>query len=278
MLIHARRNMLLVSGLAVIMAVVLVGYVGSAVINQDDARVGAFDPGLRPSAGHLLGTDRQARDVLAVLILSIPNTVKVGLLAGAVGLGIGIVLGLAAGYFGGLVDLVIRTIADVVFTIPGIAIMIIVATNIRTMSVEMMALIVASLSWMYPTRAIRAQTLSLRERLYVEVARLNGESGMELVVKQMLPNLLPYIAAGFVASVSGAILATIGLEALGLGPQGEFTLGMMIYWARFYGAILRGMWWWWSPPIAVIVVIFIGLLLASAGLDRIANPRLQRSK
>lgn len=273
-----RQNALLVSGLAVIVAVVLLGYAGSAIINQDNARVAAFDPGLKPSGDHLLGTDRQGRDVLAALIMSIPNTVKVGLLAGAVGLGIGVVLGLAAGYFGGLVDLTIRTVADVVFTIPGIAIMIIVATNIRTMTVEMMALIVASLAWMYPTRAIRAQALSLRERLYISVARLNGQNGMELVVKQMLPNLLPYIAAGFVGSVSGAILATIGLEALGLGPQGDFTLGMMIYWSRFYGAILRGMWWWWSPPIVVIVIIFTGLLLASMGLDRIANPRLQRAK
>ena len=94
----------------------------------------------------------------------------------------------------------------------------------------------------------------------------------------MLPNLLPYIAASFVTAVSQAILATIGLEALGLGPQNELTLGMMIYWAQYYGAILRGLWWWWSRPIAVIVIIFVGLLLTSAGMDELVNTRLRRSR
>ena len=104
------------------------------------------------------------------------------------------------------------------------------------------------LSWMYPTRTMRAQTLSMRERPYIDVARLNGIGGLRLVLSEVLPNLLPYIAASFVTAVSSAMLATIGLEALGLGPQNELTLGMMIYWAQFYGAILRGMWWWWTPP------------------------------
>ena len=214
---------------------------------------------------------------MTVVILATPNTIKVGLMAGAVGLAIGIVLGLASGYFGGIVDTIVRIASDVVITIPGIAIMVIVAVNVRTMSTEMMALIVASLAWMWPTRAIRAQALTLRERGYVEVAKLNGVGGLELVLKEIFPNLLPYVMAGFVGATSGAILATIGLEALGLGPQHEFTLGMMVYWGRFYGAILRGMWWWWAPPIGLIVLIFIGLLFTSFGLDQIANPRTRRA-
>ena len=72
------------------------------------------------------------------------------------------------------------------------------------------------------------------------------------------------------------ILATIGLEALGLGPQNQPTLGMIIYWALYYTAVLRGLWWWWAPPIIVIVLTFMGLFLVSAGLDQIANPRLRR--
>ena len=117
----------------------------------------------------------------------------------------------------------------------------------------------------------------MRERGYVQVARLNGVGDLELILKEVLPNLLPYIAASFVATVSWAILATIGLEALGLGPQNEYTLGMMIYWAQFYGAILRGFWWWWAPPIVMIVLIFVGLFFTSAGLDQLVNTRLRRA-
>jgi peptide/nickel transport system permease protein len=101
-------------------------------------------------------------------------------------------------------------------------------------------------------------------------------SGLELVIKEILPNLLPYIAAGFAMSVSGAILASIGLEAMGLGPQNEYTLGMTIYWARFYNALLRGMWWWWAPPVVLIVLIFSGLLFVATGLDQLVNVRLRR--
>ena len=100
---------------------------------------------------------------------------------------------------------------------------------------------------------------------------------MEIVVRELLPNLLPYLAASFVAAVASAVLASIGLEALGLGPQNEPTLGMTIYWCIYYASLLRGMWWWWVPPVAVIVLIFIGLFLVSMGLDRVANPRLQKA-
>ena len=109
---------------------------------------------------------------------------------------------------------------------------------------EIMALVVASLAWMWPTRTIRAQVLSLRERAYVQMAKLNGMSSLEIIWKELFPNLLPYLAANFAGAVSWAVLATIGLEALGLGPQNEPTVGMTIYWAISFSALIRGMWWW----------------------------------
>ena len=208
-------------------------------------------------------------------MLATPQTLKIGFFAGVIGLGIGAVLGLLAGYFRGWVDTLIRTFADVIMTIPGIAVLVLVATNVRSMSVVLMAVIVAGLAWMYPTRTIRAQTLSMRERPYIDIARLNGIGGLELVFTEIFPNLLPYIAASFVTAVSSAILATIGLEALGLGPQNELTLGMMIFWAQYYGAIMRGIWWWWSPPVIMMALIFIGLLMTSTGMDRLVNKRLR---
>ncbi len=144
-------------------------------------------------------------------------------------------------------------------------------------SVNTMALVIASLAWRQPTRIIRAQVLTMRERAYVQVARRSGMNTLEIIGRELLPNLFPFLAASFVGAVFGAILFSIGLEALGLGPQNQPTLGMTIYWSLRFGALLRGMWWWWMPPIVVLVVLFFGLLLLTIGLDEIANPRLRRT-
>ena len=271
-----RGNPFLIIGLLIIIAILVFAYLGPLLTDPERAEVATFKPKQRPSREHLLGTDTQGRDVLATLTFATPQTLNIGLIAGAVGIGIGVVLGLISGYLGGTVDTIIRVSTDVFITIPAIAILVVVATNVRSVNVAIMAMIIAMLAWRLPTRTIRAQTLSVRERAYVQVAKLNGVGNLELIVKEVLPNLLPYIAASFVATVSWAILATVGLEALGLGPQNEYTLGMMIYWAQFYGAILRGFWWWWAPPIVVIVLIFVGLFFTSAGLDQIVNTRLRR--
>ena len=272
--IDVYRNKSLFFGLLILGIILLVAVVGPIFVDAAATKVGATIPRMRPSAEHWFGTDGQGRDVFAVMIHAMPQTLRIGITAGLISLTVGVVLGLIAGFVGGLVDTIIRLASDVMMTIPGIAILVLVAANVRVMTVDLMALIVASLSWMVATRTIRAQTLSLRERGYVQIARLNGTSGLKLIFVEVLPNLLPYIAASFVITVSTAMLSTVGLEALGLGPQNELTLGMTIYWAQFYGAILRGLWWWWAPPIAIIVCIFIGLLLTSAGMDAFVNKRL----
>jgi len=267
----------LTAGLAIILLIAVFALAGPLLVDARGARVGAFRPSTPPAADHALGTDTQGRDVLVALTLATPQTIRIALIAGVIGLGIGTILGLLAGYFGGATDTVIRTLSDTLITIPGILVLVLVAANLRTISVELMGVIVACLAWMYPTRAIRSQTLTLRERAYIQVARLNGVGGLELVLREVLPNLFPYIAASFVGAVSGAVLATIGLEVLGLGPQNSITLGMMIYWGQFYGAVLRGMWWWWGPPLVLIVMIFVGLLLTSVGMDSLIDARLRRS-
>lgn len=271
----ALRQPMLVAGLMLLGAVVLFALLGPLLHDTALAGIGTNRPRRPPGGDNPLGTDAQGRDILAALILATPQTLKIGLFAGIIGLGAGVLLGLVAGYFRGVADAIIRTAADVMMTIPGIAVLVLVATNVRTMSVALMAIIVAGLAWMYPTRTIRAQTLSMRERPYVDIARINGIGGVRLVLTEILPNLLPYIAASFVTAVSSAMLATIGLEALGLGPQNDLTLGMMIYWAQYYGAILRNIWWWWVPPVVMLATIFIGLLMTSAGMDRIVNARLR---
>jgi peptide/nickel transport system permease protein len=268
-------NLNLVIGLLLLLFLILYAVVGTMIVDESRANIGAFLPKLSPNPENILGTDTQGRDVFVMLTHATPNTLMIGLIAGFVGIFIGSILGILAGYFRGAVDTCIRVMTDVFITIPGIAILVVVATNLRMMSVGLIALIVASLAWRFPARSIRSQALSLRERTYVEVARLNGMREIEIVLKEVLPNLLPYIAASFVSTVSASILSTIGLEALGLGPQNEYTLGMMLYWAKYYGAILRGFWWWWLPPIVVIVLIFVSLLFISAGMDQIVNTKLR---
>ena len=274
----ARRHPQLSAGLAVVLLVVAFGPVGSLFVDTDLARVGSAEPDTSPSVEHPLGTDAAGRDLLAVMVAGTPLTLRIGFIAGAVGLGLGIVLGFIAGYFGGLVDTLIRGAADVLLTIPGLLFLVVLATSLHTtVTVDMMAIVVASLAWMLPTRTIRSQVLSMRERGYVQVARLSGMGDLEIIARELLPNLLPYLAASFVSAVGAAVLASIGLEALGLGPQNEPTLGMTIYWALYYTSLLRGIWWWWAPPMVMIVLIFVGLFLISMGLDRIANPRLWRT-
>ena len=214
--------------------------------------------------------------MLAVLVAGVPLTLRVGFIAGTVGVLIGILLGFISGYQGGAIDMVIRMVVDTLLTVPGLLVLIIIANSIRgVIDINLMALVVASLAWMHPTRTIRAQVLSIRERGYVNMARLSGMGGFEIILRELIPNLLPYLAASFVGAVAGAVLASIGLEALGLGPQNEPTIGMTIYWSISFNALLRGMWWWWAPPIVIIVVLFTGLFLISSGLDSIANPRRQ---
>jgi peptide/nickel transport system permease protein len=106
---------------------------------------------------------------------------------------------------------------------------------------------------------------------------LSGLSGPEIILTELLPNLLPYLAAMLVNAVSNAILASIGLEVLGLGPIDSPTLGMTLYWVNYNAALINGWWWWWLAPIGIILLVFLGLFFLTVGLDELANPRLRRA-
>jgi peptide/nickel transport system permease protein len=271
------RYRLLIAGAALVLLVTLFGLVGQLLVDKERSEVGAGRPAKPPSAEHWLGTDQQGRDVLADLIYGTPTSLEIGVIAGVLGVTIGALMGLIAGYAGGIVDEVIRIVVDILLTIPSLMILIIVASMLGTVSVEAMALIIAALAWMWPARAIRAQVLTIRERMYVQLARFNGASNLKIILGELLPNLMPYLAANLVGAISGAILASVGLSTLGLGPITRPSLGLTFYWAITYGALIRQMWWWFLPPIVIIVILFLGLFLMSQGLDQIANPRL-RSK
>ncbi len=144
------------------------------------------------------------------------------------------------------------------------------------MTIDSMALVVALLAWMWPTRTIRAQVLSLRQRTFVRVAQLSGQGDFEIIFRELMPNLLPLLGAMLVNAVLIAVFTTIGLEALGLGAMRAPTLGMTIYWGIQLSALVRGMWWWILIPVVIIVILFVGLFQLAIGLDELANPRLRR--
>jgi peptide/nickel transport system permease protein len=277
-------NNKLVIGAGMLLGIVLVGLVGPFFWDITLARAASSPLNLPPAwveGGtweHPLGTENSGRDMLALVITGAPSSLRVGFIAAGIGMVVGILLGFTAGFLGGWVDAVIRTLADAALTIPALAVLIVIAAYIRTISVDNMALLLALFAWPGPTRLLRAQVLTLRERGYVRMARLSGSSTFDIMFKEMMPNMLPYLAASLVGNVSAAILAATSLEALGLGPTRIPTLGMTIFYAIRGAAILRDMWWWWGLPILVLVIIFISLFLIAIGLDEVANPRLRGAK
>ena len=225
---------------------------------------------------HPLGTDNSGRDMLAVLIVGTPRTMSIGVLAAGAGMFIGILLGFSSGFIGGKWDDFVRILSDSTITIPALAVLIVIQSLFRV-DIYTMAILIALFSWSGPTRYIRAQVLTMRESGYVKMARLSGVPTSDIMFKEMMPNLVPYVVASFIGNTAGAILYAIGLQVLGLGSTRLPTLGITIYYAIEAAALLRDMWWWWGLPTLVLALIFIGLLLINLGLDEICNPRLRKS-
>jgi peptide/nickel transport system permease protein len=277
-------NPKLILGLVLVLSVALSGIVGGLFWDLRLARVGTSPQDLPPAwvkggdPAHPLGTENSGRDMLAVLLNGGPSSLRIGLIAATAGLVIGVVLGCVSGFLGGTVDRVILTLSDAWLTIPSLAVLIVISAFVRQIDRDTMAVLVALFAWAGPTRLIRAQVLTLRERGYIRMARLSGANTADVIFREMLPNMLPYLAASFTGNVSGAILASTGLEALGLGPTRIPTLGMTIYYANQASAVIRGMWWWWGFPLVVLAIIFQGLFLIATGLDEVANPRLRQFK
>ena len=274
-LAYLGTNPKMIAGLAILALLLLIGIIGPLFIDIRLAEPISVRTNQPPSAEHWLGTDSGGRELLAVIIAGTPQTLRMGVLAGVIGTAIGVMLGLFSGYFGGWWDRIISTVTDTMLTIPPLAILLVVASSVRAVNVEMMALIIAALSWMHATRVIRAQVLALRELGYVQMARLSGLGNFSIIFREIFPNVIPIAFASLVGATSGAILSGMGLEVLGLGPQNTPTLGMTVYWALLYAAFSRGMWWWWGPPVIILALLFIALFLIASALDDFANPRLR---
>jgi len=274
---YMRRNPELIVGFCFLAALLLFVVIGHFVVDPEKARPLSARPLQPPSPGLPLGSDKQGRNLLAVMVVGTPQTLQIGIFAGLIGVTIGTVLALASAFYGGIPDAFIRGLVDVGLTIPGLMVLITLAMNVRGgLSIPQMVLVVAALAWLFPARVIRAQVLTNRERAYIHVARLSGMSGPAILVKELLPNLMPYIVASLVGAISAAVLASVGLEVLGLGSFDSVTIGMTLYWVIYNAAVINSWWWWWIPPIVIIIILFTGLFLMAVGLDEFANPRVRR--
>lgn len=277
---YVRRNPSLGWGLGILLFLLLFSLIGRNFINPEDAYALSVPPDLPPSREHPFGTDSQGKDLLACIILGTSMTLEIGAIAGAIGLGVGTLLGFISGFYGGTVDSIITTVVDVVLTLPSFLILILIASSLADpakMSSVQMGLVVSLTSWAYPARAIRAQVLSMRQRPFIMMARLSAMSGPEIIIKELMPNLMPYLATSLAQAVYGGVMASLGLQGLGIGDRRQPFLGMIIWWVQYYSAFLRGMWWWILEPVIVIVLLLTSLSLISFGLDEIANPRVRRT-
>lgn len=257
-------------GFLFVLVLVLFGSVGQFFVDPRAIRMGASSFSTPPSAEHLLGTDALGRDLLTLLILATPTTLGFGIIIAVIATSIGTFLGLVTGYFRSPLEIVVRTLIDIMIAIPALLILVSIASFLPS-SNTLIAVILAIFAWPFTARAVRAQVLTLRERAFVKLSKLSNRSDFEIIFFDMLPNITPFVAAGFVSTVSNAILAAVGLQLLGIGPIDEPSIGLVLQEAFFASAVFRELWWWWIPPMVMLSMLFIGLFLISLSLDRIAN-------
>ena len=228
-----------------------------------------------PSSAHWLGTTLTGQDIFSQLIAGTRVSILWGFATGLFVTVVSVVVGLVAGYMGGLVDDILTLLINIFLVLPGFPLAVVMAAYVPMKGPLTVALVIAITSWAYQARVLRAQTLSMRNRDFVESARSNGESVLRIIFFEIFPNEIAIVAAGFVGTAIYVILAAAGLEFLGLGDVTVIDWGTMFYWAQNSGALLQGAWWWFAPPGLCIALLGTGFALINFGIDEIADPRLR---
>jgi peptide/nickel transport system permease protein len=228
------------------------------------------------SPGHLLGTDNEGKDVLIQMIDGGRAVIFIGFFAAAISTVIAIILGSLAAYLGGAFDSAVVTLADVVLTIPQIVLLAVLGSFVKLDSPVVLALLVGGLSWPVLTRAVRSQVLSLKEREFVEAARLLDLGTARVVFVEILPNMASFILMNFMIGVTNAIYQLVGLYLLGLAPLTGSNWGIMLNRAWIAGAIFNDASLpFILSPVVAIVLLLLGLVMMTRSLEEILNPRLR---
>lgn len=226
-----------------------------------------------------LGTDNFGRDVLKELLAATGVSLRIGLIAGLIATFLGLTLGLIAGYVGGIVDDIIMFVANLFTVIPGFVLLILISYSLGQdqRGAMVVATVIGCTSWIWTTRSVRSQVLSLRNRDHVNLSRLSGHSLPRILVTDILPYIASYVVMALILQICSGILAEAQLSMLGLGPKTTETptLGLMMFWGMTYLAHLNGAWWAYFPVIVMIALVSFSLNLMNTGLDQVFNPQLR---
>ncbi|MFB0504163.1 MAG: ABC transporter permease [Candidatus Bathyarchaeia archaeon] len=265
-------------GFSVTLVFVLMATIGPIVLPLEFTSFNlekAYSP---PSFEHPLGCDYFGRDVLRMIIAGSREVLMVGILAALLTTAIALIIGLTAGFMSGVVDATLMTIADIVLTIPGFPLLLVLASTVLSKAMDPLSLagVLSITAWAGLSRSIRSQVLAIKEREFIEAARCLGLRRIQIIFVEILPNLLPYIVTITILGVTGAIYAQIGLFTLGVAPYSSINWGVMLNNAiQQAGAIHSTKYMNLLAPAFFIILLQLGLITLSGSLDETLNPRLR---
>jgi len=266
-------NIKLRVGFILFLSILLIGFIGPFFIPYNPIRTGIFPRNLPPSLEHPFGTDSLGRDILAQIIVGTKMSLVIGILVSVFGHILGLGLGFISGYYGGKIDTIIRNVIDVFLAIPSLPMLILIASYIRVRTIWTIIFALVPWSWAFCARQVRGQTLSLRSREFIYMAKLSGMSGWEIILREIAPHMGLWIIGSFANGVLVAIMAESGMEILGIGPARTITLGMILFWAQFHSALFAGLWWWLFAPTMMLIIIFVSLFLIHVGFEEALRQR-----
>jgi peptide/nickel transport system permease protein len=263
-----------VAGLAVLVAMTALALAAPTFIHPSDLDViSATGPSLAPPGAHYpLGTDQPGRSVLLLVIWGARPSLAIGVIATAGTIAIGAVFGLLAGHFGGITSRVLMAVTDWFIALPQIVLAISLAAVLGQGDASI-TVAIAVTTWPTTARIVRAQTLAVEARPFVERAHALGAGHRQVLLRQILPNVIPLILVSSTLTVSGAILTETTLQFLGLGNPTDVSWGGLLNQAVQQGAVTRGAWWYLLPPGVAILIVVLGFTLTSRAIEDVLNPR-----
>jgi len=264
----------LVIGCAILAIYLIVAIAAPAIAPHDPVR-GRVQPHLAPSSAHILGTNDIGADIFSELLYGTRQSLIIGFMAAAIALTIGIIFGVAAGWFGGWLDECLTAIGSVFITVPFLPLVIVISAMAGGGSLTP-ALILGLLGWPETARILRSQTMSLREKSYIQDIRAMGAGSFYILTRHILRALVPMLAYRFILAFRSGVLTEATLSFLGLGTPLVISWGNMLFFAQARHAFLTGAWRWWVvPPGAALMVLVFALLLVSYYFEKISDPGLE---
>jgi peptide/nickel transport system permease protein len=209
------------------------------------------------------------------VLVGTKSVMYVGFTAGIVATALAVIIGVTSGYLGGAGGETLSALSNVFLVIPALLLIIIITSSVPSGGDTLVALVIGFTSWAWNARVLRAQTLSLRRRDFVEAARANGESTWRIVLFELLPNLSAVIFSGFIGTVVYAVLTEVTLAFIGVPGISAWNWGTILYWAQSQQALAQGAWWWFVPAGLAIALLGTALSLVNFGVDEYVNPRLK---